>query len=269
MKEKCKVIVSTTGIFVLFVVFVGICSAVSKSIFNAVAERELYTLADCLLPLFHIIIGIAVITFLCFSHMKRYLIKEGNAAEKQKLSISLIAVLLVLGMSEACFGNAVIEQLFPSDNPYRDLSQSLGFHWKKIINLSFLLSVIADCIIGPIYEEMFFRGVLLRRLHTKLSYPAAAVLSSLLFGLYHVSPVNMIYAFLGGLLFSWILYRTKSLRAAMITHCAGNFSVSLNGQLPFFDETHSIPAILVTGILMAAGIYLIHRFTKAGKENSI
>lgn len=269
MKDKSKVILSTIGIFIVFVIVMGGSSAASQSISNAVAERELYFLADCLLALFHIIIGIAVIVFLRVSCMKRYLLNEAYAAKKQKLPIVLIAVLLVLGISEACFGNAVIEQLFSSDNPLGDLSQILGFQWKKIINLSFLLSVIADCIIGPIYEEMFFRGVLLQRFHTQLSYPAAAVLSSLLFGLYHVSPVNMIYAFLGGILFSWILYRTKSLPAAMLTHCAGNFFVSININLPFYDETHSIPAIGITGILMISGICLVHRFSKAEKENSL
>ena len=50
--------------------------------------------------------------------------------------------------------------------------------------------VITAVIAAPIVEEMVFRGVVLRGLHSRLSIPVVVVVQGVLFGVAHVDPVR-------------------------------------------------------------------------------
>ena len=82
--------------------------------------------------------------------------------------------------------------------------------------------VIFAVIIGPIIEELMFRGILLRRL-LPFGDGFAILTSALLFGLFHGNFEQFFYAFAIGLLFGLIVCRTGKLRHTMILHMALNF----------------------------------------------
>lgn len=81
------------------------------------------------------------------------------------------------------------------------------------------------CVVAPIGEELFFRGMLLFRgnqLHTTWS---RVILSAVLFGFVH-SPndVYTFYTYIGmGFIFSYAAKRTKSIEAAIVYHFINNF----------------------------------------------
>jgi membrane protease YdiL (CAAX protease family) len=60
-----------------------------------------------------------------------------------------------------------------------------GFHRNGPVLAAF---AVAACIGAPLFEELFFRGVLLRSLRSKLGPVPAIILQGLAFGLYHVAP---------------------------------------------------------------------------------
>lgn len=77
-------------------------------------------------------------------------------------------------------------------------------------------------LLGPIVEELLFRGAITRELLRRYRPGAAIVLSALLFGLAHFNPVQMVFAFVLGLLLGWMYWRTRSLVPCIVFHVLNN-----------------------------------------------
>ncbi len=80
-------------------------------------------------------------------------------------------------------------------------------------------------LIGPIAEEIFFRGILYG-FFRRWGAPTAIVLSTLLFVLPHTSgsiiPVTQL---IGGILFAVAYEVEKNLLVPMLIHCLGNLAI--------------------------------------------
>jgi membrane protease YdiL (CAAX protease family) len=83
-------------------------------------------------------------------------------------------------------------------------------------------SVIVVCLLGPVFEEMLFRGIVLRGLLERFSRPQAIFGSAVLFGAVHMN----IYQFIGGVaigvLLGWLYERTRSLVPCIALHISYN-----------------------------------------------
>ena len=86
-------------------------------------------------------------------------------------------------------------------------------------DISFLLTAV---FIGPIIEEMIFRGLFVRYFLAKTSSNTAILYSSILFAIVHVSPDQVIQTFLAGLLLGYLYVKTNSVVAPILVHIAHN-----------------------------------------------
>lgn len=91
-------------------------------------------------------------------------------------------------------------------------------------NSTGLMIFLYVCILGPIAEELLFRGLVLRLLlpHGKRF---AILLSALLFGVFHGNVVQIPYAFLAGLIFGYTTVE-HSIAWAMVLHMFNNMVLS-------------------------------------------
>ena len=97
--------------------------------------------------------------------------------------------------------------------------------WRRAFSMSGLvLFFIVAGILGPIVEEIVFRGMLYPAWKEKWGWIASAFATSLAFALFHPQG-NGISQFLGSILFICLLRRTGSLRAAIIAHSVFNISL--------------------------------------------
>lgn len=80
------------------------------------------------------------------------------------------------------------------------------------------------CLLGPLAEELVFRGAVLRTLLTwRADRPWLMIaLSALLFALVHANPAQMPHAFIMGLLLGWMYQRTGSIAPGVAFHWANN-----------------------------------------------
>lgn len=87
-------------------------------------------------------------------------------------------------------------------------------------------------IIGPIIEEVIFRGFLYRALAARWGWIVAMILTSALFGLYHK---HFYAAFISSIVFVCVMRRTGSLWSAIVVHGFGNLMLwwPLAGQFVF------------------------------------
>lgn len=130
-----------------------------------------------------------------------------------------------------------------------------------------LLSV---SVFATLFEEWLCRGMVLRGLLQKMKPVWAMAISSLFFAVIHLNPWQGIPAFLLGMLFAFVYYRTGSLKLTMLMHCTNNtFSVIL-GQNETFREMNSYTEILPVWqyvTLMAASLFLIIIFIRLVIKN--
>lgn len=85
-----------------------------------------------------------------------------------------------------------------------------------------LLTALSIVVMGPLAEELMFRGVIQTRLERAMPVWAAVVLQAVLFGVTHGTPVQMAYAFLMGLVFGLLRSRTGSILPGLAAHAAFN-----------------------------------------------
>ncbi|MBQ5708410.1 MAG: CPBP family intramembrane metalloprotease [Anaerotignum sp.] len=138
----------------------------------------------------------------------------------------------------------VMSLFFP--NP---VEQSVtGIHASGLI-----LSMLSVAVIPAFLEEVFSRGILLSG-YRFLGKWKAAFFSALLFGLLHMNPQQLPYAFVVGFLFCFLVERTDSLYASILPHMVINGTTVISiftegaGMGPVEMETS---AILLTLLLMA------------------
>jgi len=85
-------------------------------------------------------------------------------------------------------------------------------------------------VFAPVVEEIIFRGIMVERFGAKYGYKSAVLLSSFLFGVLHM---DIIGAFVFGVVLSILYLRTRSLLLPFLIHAANNGAVVL---LIFFDD---------------------------------
>ena len=97
-----------------------------------------------------------------------------------------------------------------------------------------LLSI---ALLAPILEELLFRGAIEGYLLREGRSPwGAIVVSSLIFGVVHMNPAQIPFAFLLGMMFGWLYYRTESLLPGVVGHVLNN-SVAAANMILYGDAT--------------------------------
>lgn len=145
------------------------------------------------------------------------------------------------------------------------------FHWSKgfkeasdnLYSPPLAIQLTGTVLVIPAAEEMVFRGLMFAPFRDRMGFWPAAVLSALLFGLYHGNVVQGIYAFLLGLVLAWLYERFRTLAAPWCFHAAANLTSVLavsTGLNVYFDSAKTIicmaPAV-IGGLIFAFCIFWI------------
>lgn len=94
----------------------------------------------------------------------------------------------------------------------------------------FLLGILIDGFVGPVVEELFFRGYLLPRMERFKHW--APILNGTLFGLYHFwQPHNLLPVIGVGIIISYIVWKKKNVYLGIVIHCTLNVVGALAGYL--------------------------------------
>lgn len=169
----------------------------------------------------------------------------------KKNPLHLLWVFLIgLLMSHAL---SILLSLLPLDN----LVGSYQKVENEIFGASWIFVVIRAVIVTPVVEELIFRGLVFRRMKEYTSFWPAAIVSSLLFGLYHMNLIQGIYAFLFGLILCLLYDRYANLAAAIMVHFGANLlSVILQYANISYPAMWVYVAVMIAAILVSVAIYL-------------
>lgn len=181
------------------------------------------------------IIGVIITSIMISVYLYRNYKKKEN-----KVSVNNVLLMILLGVCISSFCNMI----------------TINFMEEEIIDINKILLYSYMVIIGPIFEEMVFRYVGLRFAKEEYSLKKAIVITSIVFALLHSGLFNMIYAFLIGIVLSYIYVRYRNILYPIILHISANL---MSVCITDFN--------LITLIISALGLAIICIFLI--KENHV
>ena len=161
-------------------------------------------------------------------------------------------VLFVVGAQIVCsFLLNFLGAAFPSQlEKYSKLMKESGLDLTGITPAM----VIYSAVLGPIAEELAFRGLSLGYFKKALpSFALANICQALLFGLIHMNFLQGAYAFVVGLLLGYVAHKTGSLLLSIVLHiCFNSSSFLLEAVSPKFINSGAFCAFAVLVLSMMA-----------------
>lgn len=122
-------------------------------------------------------------------------------------------------------------------------------------NINIVFNIICSGIIGPIFEETLFRYSFINYLKKFNSTKMSIIISSIVFAICHTGITTIIYAFIIGLVNSYLYIKKKNILVPIVIHMSANIFVNV---LNIFD-----PYILIIGIFL---IVLSVTIIREGKD---
>lgn len=120
------------------------------------------------------------------------------------------------------------------------------------ISIDHAAMLIMVAILAPIFEEILFRGIILKAMLNKgVSPKKAIVFSSLIFGAVHGYPWQFLGAFLLGLVLGLVYWKTKSLLMSMLLHSFNNFIAAMLiifTKDETFTQSFGVPEIYILAL---------------------
>lgn len=176
----------------------------------------------------------------------------------KKLNLPLYIVSVVAMVVGTSYASESIINFFSAVKPewidmYNEIMELAGF---DEISVWLVLSAV---ILGPIAEELTFRGLTLGYARsTGMKVQWAIVLQALLFAVVHGNMVQGSYAFILGLLMGYAVYKTGNLWASIIIHIGFNFIgtmiplITLPGEslVAFFVMTFGAMVLIYVSIIL-------------------
>jgi membrane protease YdiL (CAAX protease family) len=124
-------------------------------------------------------------------------------------------------------------------------------------------------------EELFFRGYVQRRLIKRWSPRKGILVTSIIFGLFHVTPHAIPMAFIMGLWLGWLAWRTGSIWPGVCCHAFVNstWNVWQVGQrLWGLPEVPSVAVIIAGGLVFVScflvSVWLVNRMSSNSNQVS-
>lgn len=161
--------------------------------------------------------------------------------------IKRLGVVFVLGMSAAVSVNVIVSlsQIARFSPKYQQVSE-------VIYSGGLFMEIVSAVIAAPILEELFFRGMIYKRLRDMINVKAAVVISALFFGAFHGNLVQFVYAFIIGLMLAYVYEKFKTIWAPVIFHVGANLiSVLITEFMPqsMNNVTVILGAMLISMVL--------------------
>lgn len=99
-------------------------------------------------------------------------------------------------------------------------------------------------VFAPLFEEWLCRGLVLRGLLRKFNPASSIMVSAAFFAILHMNPWQAIPAFLLGLLFGYVYYKTGSLKLTMLMHCVNNTLALITSRIPSLADAETFMDIM-------------------------
>jgi membrane protease YdiL (CAAX protease family) len=147
---------------------------------------------------------------------------------------------------------------------YEALLESAGLDG----NISVILGLYA-VLLGPVVEEFIFRGLTQSAASKVMPYYLAIFVQAVLFGAFHMNPIQSCYAFVLGLGLGYIMYLYDNIVITIIIHIIYNIFGTIGSEILPSGGENIITfffSVLFALIVSYAGLVLLKRSSARVKE---
>lgn len=166
-----------------------------------------------------------LITLACFGLWYYFREKKYQYRPNYKKAFSIKNVLSIAGIAflgQYAFNLLMLLVYFVMPGifeQYTDLMKNLEIDAANPVLMIFCVGIF-----GPLVEEVLFRGMVFGKLRRAFSFLPAALISSAIFGLYHMNLVQGIYAGVFGLILAYVFEKTETIWGCYLLHAFFNLS---------------------------------------------
>jgi len=135
------------------------------------------------------------------------------------------------------------------------------FHSESIHSFPNMYYVLSSLVIAPILEEIVFRNILLNSLLNRYKRNKAIIVSSLIFGIFHGTPILIINGILLGLFLGVIYSSEKNIAHTIILHFFANFFGLLSQYyiIKFHNSSFFYVGIAINVLVSFFLLYYMHK----------
>lgn len=138
--------------------------------------------------------------------------------ERRRVEIKLILIMILLGFLVQIAASFVLT-LVLGMMPKVAADYMSGLESLLQITPAMIVRV---CVIFPVLEEIFFRGIVIGIMYRFAPFAVANVCQALVFAIYHGNIVQGVYAFLLGLFIGYVLKLTRNIVYVFVLHMSIN-----------------------------------------------
>lgn len=178
--------------------------------------------------------------------------KSGTKALPQYISIPVTITLAITGSVALNFLFALFH--------FTEISDTYSEVAEHQYGVEFIAGLILYGMIAPAAEESVFRGIIYNKMRKNCSVCMAALVSALIFGVYHGNIVQGAYGFLIGIIIACVYEGAGSLFHAFLFHAAANIAVYTITSNEKIYSTIMTPYICAAFLLISA--FLLYLFIR-------
>lgn len=223
MNQKTKNILSIIGICLLVAVIfyvpqgifsvmatfcIGIYYGLTGVTSNEIPSKMMDTLPN---SIGYVLILSSIAVIAIFVIIKYINLKESFKPNKTQWKL---APAILIASIAGILASDIVNEMFHFEDLLSEMMQGMAEN---------VAGMIAIAVVGPIAEEIAFRGVLMNKLREKGLGPWATILiSAFVFGAVHGNPVQIPFAMVVGVILGIIYYKTESLILCCVLHIINN-----------------------------------------------
>ncbi len=166
---------------------------------------------------------------------------------------------ILLGISSAVCLNVLlsITGLTAASETYKQVAD-------KQFALPVIMGILLYGIVSPLAEEVIFRGIIYNRMRRNdMKVLLAMIMSSVLFGSYHLNMVQAVYGALMGLLIVWIYERYGGFLYPVLFHASANIMVYILSASKVMGKIMTPVTVIVSGAIMVFVIGMVAQENKS------
>lgn len=94
-------------------------------------------------------------------------------------------------------------------------------------NSNVAVTLLSTGILGPIIEELMFRGIIYNELKSKYSNMKSILITTIFFAIIHINIIQILYALIIGFILIFVYEKYNNIKAPIILHMASNITTTL------------------------------------------
>jgi hypothetical protein len=184
----------------------------------------------------------------------------------QKVPVDVLLISIVFAIC-GMFAVEILSSSFEIPNKLEEQFQAMAGTVSGFLGI---------CIVGPVMEEMIMRRVILKEMEqlTKSMW-WGIIISSALFAIIHVNPIQVVFAMPAGIILGWLYCKTGSLLVPICVHIINNtvsfitMSIGLDYEITPNSTLGVILLISLLIITVLSAIWIVKYYSNLKKEQEL